>query len=406
MAAGIRVTIRSSGSNPREYFVDVESLNDFSGVVQVTCATGNGTVLNPNVYVTPFQPAEARVLAAQVHHENAAQRVMTINANANANANGAGVQDSDSVTLPQATFELEIFESGTGNPGNQTYTIQLTPVGGFQGIVNLSTAAANATVTPPQVYVGSGGMNMAQCVVGSVTAAQMLTVTGTFSSNQGALSVSDSINLIAANLSVELQSGIPFITGGETLHITVQGSNGFVGVVALECITNNGTVFDQSLVLPINGSATTICLAAMVTTQQELKIRATPANGLPAVTESILLKPAVFNVEIQEDSVLAGEIVTIDVLSDGFFQGLVTLSLPNGGGTLVDQAVYITPTIPGSTTCETNESNDDYILTVRGTYQGLLPDEDQVSVISGMMPNVGFDQIAGKKNKKQKLNPK
>ena len=159
-------------------------------------------------------------------------------ANGNANSDGDFIYTTFVTVIPATDYTLAISPAArvVAPGGATTYTLLVTPSGGFTGQVNLSLgvlpAGVTATITPQTINLTDAAAQSATITVSTTAAAQPGTITLIPSATSGVLSRSAQATLtIAAPTSADLEvantdSPDPVTTGGSLTYRLVVTNNG------------------------------------------------------------------------------------------------------------------------------------------------------------------------------------
>lgn len=179
--------------------------------------------------------------------------------------------------LASSPMSVSVSQGGTG-----TSTITVTSVGGFSGIVALSTTGLPSGVTSSFAAGSAAGTQVLTLTASASAPVTSTPVTVTVTGTSGALSATTSISLsITPQPSFTAGSGgttsisiAPGATTGNTGTISIAGTNGFAGTVNLSCkvttsITNANDIPSCSLnpvSVTISGTAAQTSILAVTTT--------------------------------------------------------------------------------------------------------------------------------------------
>jgi subtilase family serine protease len=249
----VPVTAGSSGTTT----INLASVNNFSGTVNLTCAAATG--------ITCSLPSSATLT-----NGGSATATLTVNAPSGANSGNYNVLITGKDTTGEyihtlaitaavsgttsGTAGFTIANSGTitidaGATTGNTAAITVTPTNGFTGTVGLTcavTTAPPAAVSPVTCSIpsslnisgaGAASANLTVGTTGTTTGGNyVVTVTGT----SGSISENTTVGVDVSVPSFTLgnSGGItiaPGATSGNTSTITATPTNGFTGTVGLTC---------------------------------------------------------------------------------------------------------------------------------------------------------------------------
>ena len=187
--------------------------------------------------------------------------------------------------------------------GNQTsYTVTVTPSGGFNGPVSLSLSAlpagANATFTPNPINNGSGTSTLTITTSASTPAGSYLrTITGT----SGGLTHSTTVTLVvnsasSPNFSISASPSSQTVTRGNSTNYTatITPINGFNGTVTLRVRglpLNSSASFNPSSLTGQGTSTMTVSTNASTSTGTfSLRIRGTSGSATHSTTVQLVVQ--------------------------------------------------------------------------------------------------------------------